>query len=356
MSSKSFPMTLLLIGLVCGGWAYGARMTPWGLKIASVPQAWQITRGTEDVVVAVIDTGIDVTHPDLKHSLWVNPGEIPGNRKDDDRNGYIDDVHGWNFVNRNGNLTDHNGHGTHVAGIIASKKTGVAPKVKILTLKYYAADKDNLKRTIQAFEYVAKSPYKIHMVNISAGGRHYSSDEYRAIQKLEAKGVLIIAAAGNEGIKDLKFYPAAYPLKNIISVASISRGPGSAGIGDLLPSSNYGKRVTIAAGGHRIRSTTPRGYGSLTGTSQATPHVSGTAALMLSVARSLTPEQVRFIVRTYAKPVRHLIGKVAAGGMLNAYRAVKQAGLIQYEILKTFYSKSFGGPQIVTQQTDFFTF
>ncbi|HND85186.1 MAG TPA: S8 family serine peptidase, partial [Pseudobdellovibrionaceae bacterium] len=196
----------------------------WALKKADAAMAWTLTKGNKNIVVAVIDTGIDETHEDLTRNLWVNKDEIPNNGIDDDHNGYIDDVHGWNFVGQNNDLSDHHGHGTHIAGIIGAEAgngkgvVGICPEVSIMVLKYFDPTKpsDVLKNTIDAIKYAVSK--KVDIINYSGGGTEFSPDEMAAIREAEKEGILFVAAAGNERSNSdyKKYYPADYGLSNII--------------------------------------------------------------------------------------------------------------------------------------------
>ena len=292
----------------------------WGLgaSAAKVQKAWTVTQGSRNVVVAVIDTGIDANHPDLKANLWKAPLKSS--------------IYGWDFVTRSANPIDVHGHGTHIAGIIgaiANPRTGtagVAQNVQIMPIRYYsesAAGSVNLANTIKALHYAIDNGARI--INYSGGGPEYSEEEFQAMQEADRKGILIVAAAGNDhhntDLEENRYYPAAYEnkgLKNIISVASIDRE------GRLLPSSNYGvKSVDIAAPGEGILSTIPGGkYGKLTGTSQATAFVTGVAALILSKQPSLTPAQIKEVILKNADLSQNLRGKVASSGSLDALKAV----------------------------------
>lgn len=186
----------------------------WGLSATKTQKAWEVSQGSKDIIVAVIDTGVDIRHKDLTENLWVNKGEVgldkngkdkTSNGVDDDANGFIDDVHGWNFVANTNDLTDNHGHGTHIAGIVGAKGgngfgiSGVAPKVSLMTLKYYdpkSPGANNLKNTIQAIRYAIKMNAKI--INYSGGGTEYSAEEFAAVKEAEKKGILFVAAAGNE--------------------------------------------------------------------------------------------------------------------------------------------------------------
>ena len=226
------------------------------------------------VVVAVVDTGIDTSHPALVSALWTNPGETgrdalgrdkATNGIDDDGNGFVDDVHGWNFVTNSPVLTDQHGHGTHIAGVIA-KAPG---EPKLMILKYYdpkATDRENLARSIASVRYANKMGAQI--INYSGGGYGSDEREREAFVESQKKGIIVVAAAGNEHLNsDLnRFYPAGYGLSNFVAVAATDRE------GKMLATSNYGAHtVDIAAPGGRILSTLPDGkWGYMTGTSQAT--------------------------------------------------------------------------------------
>lgn len=241
---------------------------------------------SSDVVVAVVDTGIDYTHPDLKDNLWVNAGEIPENGIDDDGNGFIDDVVGWDFVHEVPLPYDTHGHGSHIAGIISSSAangvgvSGVCPRVSVMALKYYdnsGIGYNNLQNTVRAIQYAVKMG--AHIINYSGGGSDPAVNERLAVEEAKKQGVLFVAAAGNDGHNnDLQpYYPASYGLDNIVSVASITKQ------NQLLPSSNFGKSVQIAAPGLNILSALPGNrFGTMSGTSQATAFVTGAAALLAS--------------------------------------------------------------------------
>lgn len=324
---RSFPLLsifLLLTQPVLAGSSIAFKPRNWGLeeKASSMEKAWRITQGNKNVVVAVIDTGIDSEHPDLKPNLWKAPGK------------HTTPVYGWDFVNRSPNPSDPHGHGTHIAGIIGavsnphSGTSGVAPNVLIMPIRYYseiAPGAINLANTIKALHYAIDNGAKI--INYSGGGPEYSEEEFQAMKKAEARGVLIVAAAGNEhnntDREDRRYYPAAYQLKglkNIITVASIDSE------NKILPSSNWGIRsVDIAAPGEAILSTIPgKRYGKMTGTSQATAFVSGLAALILSKAPQLSPAQIKDVIVRNATRLAGLAGKVASGGKINALQALSQ--------------------------------
>lgn len=311
--------------------------TGWGLKMTESQRAWRISQGSRDIIACVIDTGVDAKHPDLKNNLWVNKGESGKDSKgrdkatngiDDDGNGFIDDVHGWNFVKNNNDLTDDHGHGTHIAGIIGAEGgngigiSGVSPKVSLMILKYYDAkgnDANNLVNTVKAIKYATANGCNI--INYSGGGTSPSPDERAAIEEANKKGILFVAAAGNERSNSdvRKYYPADYGLPNILSVTAIDRYK------NILSSSNFGEQtVDIAAPGYEIISTLPGGqYGNLTGTSQATAFATGVAALVMANNSQLRKAQdvKKYLTQTGDDDER-LIGKTHYRKRLNSYRAL----------------------------------
>ncbi|MFK8137172.1 MAG: S8 family peptidase [Bdellovibrionales bacterium] len=313
----------------------------WGMNGSSkadiyTNKAWNISRGDRKIVVAIIDTGIDKMHPDLKNNLWKNPGETgkdafgkdkASNGIDDDKNGFIDDVHGWNFVGNDNKLTDNHGHGSHVAGIVGAEGgnnigiSGVSPEVSLMVLKYYDPKvrfNDNLGNTIKAIQYANKMG--AHIINYSGGGLEFSRREFNAIKESRDKGILFVAAAGNEASNSdtSNYYPADYNLDNIISVTAVN--PNA----KVLASSNYGKgSVHIAAPGENIYSTLPGNkYGHMTGTSQATAFVTGVAVLVQANNADFDYLQVTQQILRTADQMPGLKQKTKTSGKLNSYAAL----------------------------------
>lgn len=301
----------------------------WGMRRINAPIVHAQERGKRDVVVAVIDTGCDIAHPALTESIWRNPGESgldengsnkASNGVDDDGNGYADDIHGWNFAESSPVVTDDHGHGTHIAGIIGAKE-GVAPGVSLMILKYFDSQRagvDNLRFTIEAIRYAVRNGADI--INYSGGGIMRSQAEEEALRWAAAKGVLVVAAAGNDATNTdfFHFYPANYELPNIISVAATDRGDR------LLAMSNFGmETVDLAAPGRNIFSTLPGGtYGYMSGTSQATAFVSGTAALMLSHGAKHEPVELIGQLLASGRPLPSLDMKTRSGKLLDANNAI----------------------------------
>ncbi|HYV84597.1 MAG TPA: choice-of-anchor D domain-containing protein [Patescibacteria group bacterium] len=286
--------------------------------------AWDVTVGDPAIVVAVIDTGIDYTHPDLSGSIWTNPGEIPGNGIDDDGNGYVDDVHGWDFFNDDNDPMDDHRHGTHVAGIIAAAGNnglgvaGVAWNVRLMPIKFLGADGSGTTAdAIAAVEYATRNGASID--SNSWGGAGFSQALLDAIDMAGERQILFVAAAGNLASNNdvRRFFPASYDAPNEIAVAATDRNDR------LAVFSNYGPlTVGIAAPGVDILSTLPgEAYGKLSGTSMATPLVSGVAALLRSVAPGLSAVEVRKRLMDQADRIPGVTGLVASG-RLNAFRTV----------------------------------
>ncbi len=283
--------------------------------------------GSKKIVVAIIDTGIDVKHTDLDDNLWINEKEKNGKPGvDDDLNGYVDDIHGWNFVANDHNLKDNHGHGTHVSGIIGAENNGkgirgVAPEVSLMVLKYYdpnALSKNNLLNTVNAIKYATAMGADI--INYSGGGLQKSALEEEAVKAAQKKGILVVAAAGNESSNsDISgYYPADYDADNIISVTAVDR------LQKILPSSNFGsKSVDVAAPGNKIYSTLPGGgYGFMTGTSQATPFVTGLAVLLKAKYQDFGYKQIIKHINETGDFSKSLIGKTKHQKRINSYRAL----------------------------------
>lgn len=300
------------------------------------PEAWDVTTGSESLIVAVIDTGIDYRHPDLAANMWVNRGEIPGNGIDDDRNGYIDDVYGYDFANRDGDPMDDHFHGTHVAGTIGAVGdneigiVGVNWRVQLMALKFLDASGGGYTSdAIAALNYAVANGAKVS--NNSWGGGDFSQAFLTALRNASARGHIFVAAAGNDSSDNdqYPFYPANYNVENVVSVAATD------GADKLAWFSNYGRRtVDLAAPGVNIYSTLPTRmtpamrdsglpteYGTLSGTSMATPHVTGVIALVQGLHPDWSVSQViqQVLQTTDAVPGA---ARTISGGRLNAAGAV----------------------------------
>jgi len=301
----------------------------WHLPKVQASQAWQSTRGASDVVVAVVDSGIDYTHQDLKNNIWTNSAEQL-NGRDDDNNGYVDDIRGWNYVNNNNNpkTTSQSNHGTHVAGIIgaAGNVLGVAPRVKLMPLRFIGESGSGLTSSaIRAIDYAVQK--RVFAINNSWGSSNKSRALQDAITRAERAGILFVVAAGNGSngvgynISTRPYYPAAYTNSNILRVAATRTN-------DLLTAfSNYGQRlVDVAAPGSSILSTvTGNRYMRMSGTSMATPLVTGLAVLVKAANRGLSAYQVRAIINSSVDVIPGLRTLIRSGGRVNAKKAVAMA-------------------------------
>lgn len=311
-------------------------MTSWDTR---AHRAWDITTGSSNAVVGIMDSGINRQHPDLMPNLWTNPGEIAGNGIDDDGNGYIDDVNGIDAFNRTGNVEDCNGHGSHVAGIIGAKgnnsigMSGVAWTVRMITSKH-AVDCGSgvsTEAAIRGMEYFLdlkeNRGVNIVAVNASYGGSQFTQAESNMIQRLGAADIVFVAAAGNDGVNvdSSARYPAAYAHANILTVANLDNynSPNA-----LNMSSNYGAGlVHIAAPGTELYSTVqadpnfgPAQYDFKTGTSMAAPMVTGAIALLYTLRPYYnTDTLIKNTILGSARVIAPLMNKVSTGGMLDLY-------------------------------------
>lgn len=307
---------------------WALKNTPTGIDIRA-ETAWDLSIGSKKIVVAIIDTGIDYHHPDLRDNIWINEVEAKGTAGvDDDQNGYVDDINGYNFLEQKMDPMDGHGHGTHCAGTIGAAANnvigtvGVAWQVQMMALKAYSdGGGSRLSDAIEAIDYAVKM--KVDIINASWGGRDDSSLLKEAIARARDAGILFVAAAGNKSRDTDRWghYPASYDLSNIISVASIDSH------GRFSRFSNYGmKTVHLAAPGEGILSTYPNTfYHAWSGTSMAAPFVTGVAVLMKSLNSKLTPEEMKAIMIQTAQPLPSLKNNVASEGMLNAEGAVKSS-------------------------------
>lgn len=298
----------------------------WGLLRISAPEAWMITHGRSDIVVAVIDTGIDTSIPQLAESMWVNPGEIAGNGRDDDGNGYVDDIHGWDF--RDGDYssligTDLHWHGTFVAGIIAAQPgeipiVGVAPGVKIMDVRFLDSNNSFSSRDwnmfVEAIDYAVDNGADMINMSVYANGNPPAVLQ-SAIQRAVQSGVVIIGICGNTGQSGV-LYPGKY--NDVIAVAATTEDDLHANF------STSGPEVSLCAPGDGITSFVPGGQAATrSGTSFAAPHVTGTLALIMSAFPTLSPSQavdilMGSLIDLGANGLDPLFGR----GLIDAYEAV----------------------------------
>ncbi|MGB8959806.1 MAG: S8 family serine peptidase [Candidatus Aminicenantales bacterium] len=302
------------------------------------PGAWDTTTGSSDIVIAIIDTGIDSDHLDLEDNIWTNAGEVGAGKEtdgiDNDGNGYEDDWQGWDFVNSDNNPNDDDGHGTHVAGIAGASGnngtgiSGVCWNVRLMALKVFSPQGGEDADIISAIDYAIDAGANV--INASWGGYQSSSSVKSAISRAAAAGILFVAAAGNNSYNtdsSLRFhYPSGYDLDNIISVLSTNHSDG------LSSFSNYGRyAIDLGAPGgtdgtqnsYNIYSTKPGGlYQYMAGTSMSTPFVSGAAALLIGQRPTVDWWHHKTIILNSVDTLASLTTKCRTGGRLNLYNAV----------------------------------
>jgi len=341
----------------------------------NIPAAWSnyplSKNETRTVLIAIIDTGVDYRHPDLKDQMWVNPNEIPDNAIDDDNNGYVDDIHGWDFYNNDASVChyaetengytadpdDNDNHGTHIAGIVAATAnnsigiSGVASNVniQIMSLKIHGGSSSSgtVANAIKAIRYAEAMGADI--CNLSWGTLNYSQPLELAIRE---SSMLFVTAAGNNGINNnsTPMFPASLRLPNLISVAYIDNN------GKLANDSNYGlSTVDIAAPGKDIFSTIVGGYGYSGGTSMAAPHITGLAAMMYAYQENVYPAQVKELIINTMMPLDSLTGKLIHPGIPDAAAAVRSLAEVTADtdapflVLETSYVKE----EIIVQVTPY---
>ncbi|HUO49863.1 MAG TPA: S8 family serine peptidase, partial [Acidimicrobiales bacterium] len=320
----------------------------YGLAKIGAPSAWDTARGS-GVVVAVVDTGLDFTHPDIDANVWTNPGEVPGNGIDDDGNGLVDDWRGWDFVGDGDNdPRDENGHGTHVAGTVAAEGNnglgviGVAWQARVMAVRALDADGSGEASGLAA-AIVYATDEGADVINASWGGEGVSQVMADAIDHAVAQGVVFVAAAGNGDVDAVTIFPANHP--RAITVSAIDSNDQKADF------SNFGGVIDVAAPGVGILSLEngTGGYIELDGTSQAAPHVSGVAALVLGRHPTFSVEQVRQALRFSATDLGPAGRDPAFGyGRLNAAGAVALNQVLEAKILSPGASADLAGPTAVT--------
>jgi len=322
----------------------------------SATDAWEIRNDASSVVVGVVDTGIRTTHQDLVDNLWVNSGEIAGNGQDDDGNGVIDDVHGFNAIDDNGDPTDFDGHGTHVSGTVGAQGnndtgvSGVSWNVQLMGLRFLGAQGGFTSDAIEAIDYGRVAG--VDILNNSWGGGGFSTALFNAIQRAEDADILFVVAAGNDSSNNdtNPAYPASYTLDSVVSVASSTRT-------DALSSfSNFGSNsVDLAAPGSSILSsfvTSNTSYATLSGTSMASPHVAGAAALLRAEFPSESFAEIKARLLDTVDIIPAFSGTSLTGGRLNLLgalqnEAVPNPGSLSFELASLNVVETAGNVAII---------
>lgn len=311
-------------------------------------EAWRIETGREDIVVAIIDMGFDVTHEDLQHNIWTNPDEIPNNGIDDDENGYVDDIIGWDFVNQtsgkdgeeydwkdedNDPTIKKSSHGNSVLGLIGATANnnigiaGVARNCKMMLIRagFFKTDGTQSLSSlyiIKGLIYAADNGARV--INISSGSYRYSQSYKDALQYAVDKGAIVVCSAGNSG-SDTPVYPAAYDIAGLISVGSSSRYDG------MCSFSNYGNWVDVSAPGEYLMTTLlENSYGKVKGTSFSAPLVTGIAALIVSKYPEMTPANVQDVIMNSVDVSNDLKDANLTSGRVNAYKALSEPSIDHY--------------------------
>ena len=291
----------------------------WWATPTHLPLAWDAATGALTVTIAIVDSGIDLDHPDLLDRLWINPGEIAGNGVDDDNNGVVDDVNGWDFIYASNNLQDENGHGTEVAGVAAATGAngqgiaGVCWGCRIMPVRVMQPSGIvNYSDLARGITYAAAKG--AHVINLSVGGYANSRTLQTVIQNA-AQTAVIIAGAGNDGVAT-PFYPAAYP--EVLAVGAIDES------GQRAAFSNFGPWVDLAAPGANMLTTFDGGsWGAAAGTSVAAPVVSGVAGLVKTLHPDWTAQQIAAHLRQTAAALVARAGGELGAGLVDAANAVQ---------------------------------
>jgi thermitase len=311
--------------------------------------AWGISKGDRALKIAVIDTGIDYKHPDLKNNMWVNEKEANGKAGvDDDSNGFVDDIHGYDFANKDGDPMDGHGHGTHCAGTIGAEHdngigvAGVMDEVNLVAIKFLTdSGSGSTEDAILAIDYATK--LGVDIMSNSWGGGAFSQALYDAILASKNAGILFVAAAGNDSSNNDQdpHYPSNYNIENVVSVAALNAQE------ELAYFSCFGKgTVHISAPGHRITSTfTNATYKTLSGTSMATPHMSGILGLLLSREPDLSFKEITDRILYTSIPSAFLRGKTMTSGRADAFNILSDVRPARFEPKESDWS-----PYLLTQK------
>lgn len=326
--NETLFQSMIFTGLEKGSTLYPSEMKPgsnWALERIHAPQAWIRRTSSDDVVVAVLDSGVDITHPDLKANLWVNPGEIAGNGIDDDQNGWVDDIHGYDSHYEKVEVQDEVGHGTYLAGIIGAVGnngiglSGVAWKTRLMVVRGDDHRRMSWTGAVKGAYYARDNGAKV--INASWGTYSATIGLREMVRDMETSGVIVVNAVGNNSNNvdtQYRAYPAGYATSNLIVVTALHPNGG------LVQYADYGEKyVHLAAPGWANPTTILGGsYGVQAGCSVAAPYVTGAVALVWAEHPEWTHQQVREQILSAVDRIPSLAGKVASGGVLNLARAL----------------------------------
>jgi subtilisin len=333
----------------------------WGADLVKAPEVWAQGYTGKGVVVAVVDTGVDYNHEDLKNNIWTNTKEVAGNGIDDDGNGYIDDNYGWNFSEKNNKTLDKHGHGTHVSGTIAGENnnygvTGIAYNSKIMAVKVLDDSGSGSYSSIsKGIRYAVDNGANV--INLSLGGGSANRTLESAINYASSKGVIVVMAAGNDG-ESSPDYPARYASKSGIAVGAVDSNNNMA---DFSNRSGTNEISYVTAPGVKVYSSVPNNeYDTYSGTSMATPHVAGIVALMLSANSSLTDSQVRGIVtETAVNSTQSTTSNLNISNIssLSSQKITETGEYFTAKGISSFNNSDFGSTinQAITESTKYFT-
>ena len=326
---------------------YYGDATQWGPQKIFAPEAWDICAGDPNVVIAVLDWGVDLQHPDLQAKMWTNADEIPNNGSDDDGNGYIDDVYGWDFANDDNDPQDDYGHGSHVGGIAAAATdngvgiAGVGFNSSIMAVKVGDGATGTAAYSDIAYGIMYAADNGAKVINLSLGGYAFSGFLEAVVNYAWDAGCVLVGAVGNNNVSD-PFYPAAYD--NVIGVSGTDQNDAKASW------SNYGPQVSVAAPGVSIYSTywnSGSTYAHMSGTSMAAPHVAGLAALLFAQDGTRSSATVRSLIEDNADDLGDAGWDQYYGyGRINAYRALETVAAPTSVSLSSFVARSGGAAPV----------
>lgn len=326
---KIFGVFFFFSAVAVAGWSSADPVLPkqWHLREIGALETWRISKGSPSTLIAVIDSGLDFTNPDLAPNIWRNPREIPGNGIDDDKNGFIDDISGWDFVRGRPGIKDPAGHGTFITGLIAAKAdngvggAGVCPDCSVMPVRFLNYEGlGDTEDAISGIYYAVKTGARI--INLSFAGEGKDNDLLKALKFAASHDVLVVVSAGNdhENIDVGDVYPAKYDLPNLITVGATSKDR------DMNYRSNWGRKtVHVGVPGDDIWGPWFKEWDYGDGTSDAAAIMSGAAGLIRTIAPQLTAAELKDIFMATVEPSGKLEEKIISGGVIDVLSAARCA-------------------------------